>query len=96
MEKLATTSKSNTIIAENQTTKGRDQYCINIEGKEFTWSKGTTTEEIIELGVGCVSRVIEIDNINGTLHPGEIIHINRTWIFKGPLEEIKMQTHRAN
>ena len=38
MEKLATTSKSNTIIAENQTTKGEGpKYCINIEGKEFTW-----------------------------------------------------------
>lgn len=80
MEKLTPMSESNTIMTKNQTTKGEGpKYCINIEGKEFPWSKDTiTTEEIIELGGWDASQgVIEIDNENNerTLSPSEIIHI---------------------
>lgn len=80
MERLTTKSESTTNPTENQATKGEGpKYYINIEGKEFPWSKDTiTTEEILELGGWDSSQgVIEIDNDNNerTLRPNEVVQI---------------------
>jgi hypothetical protein len=55
------------------------KYMLDIEGKQVPWDAPTiTTEQIIELGAWDASQgaiLIDKDNVERTLQPGEVIEL---------------------